>query len=772
MADSYRLSIFDQSGPDDIPENGEGQYKGKGPKSGANKFSSPTSYNGQTTSKDDGSSTISLNSNTGAQGPAPYGEKGNAVINNGDIFTERNANGYKGEEIANEVNITGPAGDPYGKIVNVIADGFETGMFSEATSNYGKVGNVNQNESEGAAQFLYGVLKDVVDDLSNHNNSSSGGGNGNGNNGDSNSYAENTKDSVTSSSSDGAFGTGVGINPAIPMLRANPLDVGNPLPIMEEPVADLNPVTPSPTDYSDMKDVYTTSVSDTVDYDADPVINMKFNNQPLTEMEAINYPDAMSNMYDVYFRIRDDDTHDTKLLGRGQAFIKALFSSTLLSARIASIDIPAYQRKSGTINYASGVVERPLDGIDTPGRSSFSIRGDTKLAYISAFNELAGTDMSNLFGKGSAITKGLENSAAAKIQDDYEDHLEEILKKQKELDEQYEADWKVALEEDSTSIVNDFIAGKKAKFSDEDSDKYEKYVEEQKEKYLKEHTDLSGFYTHLRSQMQFDTERYIEDTKKKKNKEKSDSEKAEGFFAKLKAEREEKKKIQAEVDEYKKDLEALYIYDHWNKRKECAKLYYDLCEELDKEKEELNTKRKQDLKNLHFDKTGFNYVTEALSKNISVISTPAKKDDLFNVLKTTKRLDIIVKRTTPSFKFRTKLTDKMDERFIFEDVKILGTSDAIKFERENAGPVNFTYDFIYKRFYKLDTYDDAGTWVTSQMSMFIDAAIDYAMGKQTPMKRAEKWAKDRGEAYVSSVNNAGKDVGNAWNDMTKAFSGL
>jgi len=109
---------------------------------------------------------------------------------------------------------------------------------------------------------------------------------------------------------------------------------------------------------------------------------------------------------------------------------------------------------------------------------------------------------------------------------------------------------------------------------------------------------------------------------------------------------------------------------------------------------------------------------------------------------------------------------------LFEDVKILGTSDAIKFERENAGPVNFTYDFIYKRFYKLDTYDDAGTWVTSQMGMFIDAAIDYAMGKQTPMKRAEKWAKDRGEAYVKSVNNAGTDVGNAWNDMTKAFSGL
>lgn len=770
MADSYRLSIFDQSGPDDIPDSASDKLASKGV-NGNHQFPDSKSGYGQTTSKDDGSSTIGLNSNTGASPAGAYGGEGNLVVNNSDIFTERNANGYKGDDIDNEVNITGPAGDPYGKIVNVIADGFETGMFSEDASNYGKVGNVGQNNSEGAAQFLYGVLKGVVEDLSaNRNNSSSGGGNGNGNDGDSNSYAENTKGAVTGGSSDGTFGTGIGINPAIPILNPNPVDPSNPTPVMETPVSELNPA--SPTDYSSTKDVFTTSISDTVDYGVDPVIDTKFGEQPMTEMEVITYPDAMSNMYDVYFRIRDDDTHDSRLLGKGQAFIKALFSSTLLSARISSIDIPAFQRKSGTINYASGVVERPLDSIDTPGRSSFSIRGDTKLAYISAFNELAGTDMSNLFGKGSAITKGLENSAAAKIQDDFETKLDEIIKEYKKIDDEYQTEWKTALEKDCQSIIEDFIDGKKAKFSDEDSDKYEKYVEEQKEKYLKEHTDLSGFYTNLRSQMQFDTEKYIEDTKSKKNKESSGKEKAEGFFANLKEKREEKKKIQKEIDEYKEDLEKLYIYDHWNKRKECAQYYLSQLEALDKEKEELETKRKKDLKNLHFDKEGFNYITEALSKNISVISTPAKKDDLFNVLKTTKRLDIIVKRTNPSFKFRTKLTDKIDERFIFEDVKILGTSDSIKFERENAGPVDFTYDFIYKRFYKLDTYDEAGTWVTSQMSMFIDAAIDYAMGKQTTMKRAEKWAKDRHQAYISSVTQAGKDVGNAWNDMTKSFSGL
>ena len=42
----------------------------------------------------------------------------------------------------------------------------------------------------------------------------------------------------------------------------------------------------------------------------------------------------------------------------------------------------------------------------------------------------------------------------------------------------------------------------------------------------------------------------------------------------------------------------------------------------------------------------------------------------------------------------------MDDWFVFEDVKMLGTGDKIKFERESAGPEEITYDFIFKRLYR------------------------------------------------------------------------
>jgi hypothetical protein len=145
--------------------------------------------------------------------------------------------------------------------------------------------------------------------------------------------------------------------------------------------------------------------------------------------------------------------------------------------------------------------------------------------------------------------------------------------------------------------------------------------------------------------------------------------------------------------------------------------------DIRKEKESVSNSVLSQVNNLHFEKEGLNYITESLSKNISIISKPASANDLFNVLNTAKRLDIIVKRTTPSSKFRTKITDKTDERFIFEDVKILGTSDPIKFERENAEPINFNYEFIYKRFYKLDTYDDTKSWVKSQVNAFINNTL-------------------------------------------------
>ena len=108
-------------------------------------------------------------------------------------------------------------------------------------------------------------------------------------------------------------------------------------------------------------------------------------------------------------------------------------------------------------------------------------------------------------------------------------------------------------------------------------------------------------------------------------------------------------------------------------------------------------------------------------------------------IKEAPRLDIIVKRTWPSNRFRTRLSEKKDERFVFEDVKILGTSDAIKFSRESAEPQEFTYDFIYKRFYKEDMYDTTGAWVESQTKQFVNYIVNAASGELEKMLQHVAW---------------------------------
>ena len=56
-------------------------------------------------------------------------------------------------------------------------------------------------------------------------------------------------------------------------------------------------------------------------------------------------PDAMSNMYDVYFRIVDNDTDvDGKQLTPGLGGVDSLFGSRLLSARISSASSKSIKR--------------------------------------------------------------------------------------------------------------------------------------------------------------------------------------------------------------------------------------------------------------------------------------------------------------------------------------------------------------------------------------------------------------------------------------------
>lgn len=701
MKDSYRLSIFDETSNEDVVKNKKAIDEQSKASSVNNKYDANANTPNTIVNKDKHSSSVDLNRLN--NNPDIYKSK-NIVVNNSDSFTEKNAESYS---VANIENVnTYDSVNSYENISDV-ATSDKTNVPNEKNI-YSFINDVVSQDSSFNSKVLYSTIKETIENIIDKNSV------GNNNTSSNSIDYKDIKDDVTSSSVDGSFGDGIGVNPSMPnsYLLQRPSAYAASL---NTPANEISSYNQGAYNYRDVSDVNMLYLQGSSDYSDVSEVNSSYSG-PMTEIESICYPDAMSNMYDVYFRIRDDNGYDSRLLNDGQSFVKALFSSTLLSARITSIDVPSFQRKSETINYASGVVERPLDGIDTPGRSSFSIRGDTKLAYISAFNEISGTSMSNLFGKGSAIVQGLQDSTLAKIQSDYESKMTDIIKKQNLLDEDYLKDWDKALDNDSKIIIENFTSDK--------DDSFNTYFKNKANSYMKTNNgDLSGFYTKLRDEMQKDIENHIEDTKNKIINEVTSTSDSVTFFANLKNKIATNQLLQKEIESYNEDLGKLYIDSYDKYRKNCTDTYNAKLADIRKEKESINNSVLSQVNNLHFEKEGLNYITESLSKNISIISKPASANDLFNVLNTAKRLDIIVKRTTPSSKFRTKITDKTDERFIFEDVKILGTSDPIKFERENAEPINFNYEFIYKRFYKLDTYDDTKSWVKSQVNAFINNTL-------------------------------------------------
>jgi hypothetical protein len=123
------------------------------------------------------------------------------------------------------------------------------------------------------------------------------------------------------------------------------------------------------------------------------------------------------------------------------------------------------------------------------------------------------------------------------------------------------------------------------------------------------------------------------------------------------------------------------------------------------------------------------YVTGAIARNMSIRGTAAPFSS-FEDLSNHSRVDIIVRRVPQGERFNSIATPKKDERFIFEDVKLLGTSNAIQFKRESADTQDFTYNFIYKRFYKLDYYaDNPADWVSSQLDSLANWCVDWTNDK-------------------------------------------
>lgn len=736
MADSYKTKISDQQSSSRPISPDDKQLKQQNPLGDRSVDTSGKSLQENKFSfKDKGSTSIVLTSGQQSLLGDTYKNSNNLVTNNEDIFSEKAAQVYSLDSIANSIEGIEKRGIPYSQLVSLTAEHMLAAANGDASS-YGTLQEISENAKQGAAQFVYGIIKKVAE----NNSSSKANANGFGDSKNEKSTYEQQISQVTKSPL-----VGGGISSAYSSLNEFNPDSS----ILDVADATIDKLEQIQTDYEKQanKKSLTTSPHSTT-YSSAPRINFSFEKSLMSEWETMTYPDAMSNMYDVYFRVRNDVGKDERFLSKGPAIIKALFNGPLLSARVNSIEIPAYQRQTTTVNFMSGSVDHPVNGYDTPGRSSFTLRGDTRLYYVSSFNSVAGTSLDDMFEVGSTATENTIYSIVSDINDSYFKQIEDWKQDfnniknlmQTEIAEAREEEYRNALVNYQSSIV--------------EKDDFTKWYNKKAEDWAKEHnSDMSGFNESIYINLKDELDKTISDLHKKRNEEASQAAKeTSSILAAIREKRKVKSKYEKEINSLqakRQQLGATLTGKISNVQNKILQAFSSKLKSLEEEKEVLKDKRAAKLSSLQAqtDSKSINYVTEILSKNSLIVAQPLvlfDKEDFDNValmkfIKEAPRLDIIVKRTWPSNRFRTRLSEKKDERFVFEDVKILGTSDAIKFSRESAEPQEFTYDFIYKRFYKEDMYDTTGAWVESQTKQFVNYIVNAASGELEKMLQHVAW---------------------------------
>lgn len=736
MADSYRIKISDQQSSSRPIAPNDKQLKQQNPLGDRSVDTSGKSLEENKFSfKDKGSTSIAFASGSQSLLGDTYKNSSNLVTNNEDIFSEKAPQVYSLDSIANSIEGIEKSGIPYSQLVSLTAEHMLASANGDASS-YGTLQEISENTKQGAAQFVYGIIKKVAE----NNSSSKANSNGFGDSKNEKSTYEQQISQVTKSPL-----VGGGISSAYSSLNEFNPDSS----ILDVADATIDKLEQIQTDYEKQanKKSLTTSPHSTT-YSSSPKVNFSFKKSLMSEWETMTYPDAMSNMYDVYFRVRNDVGKDERFLSKGPAIIKALFNGPLLSARVNSIEIPAYQRQTTTVNFMSGSVDRPVNGYDTPGRSSFTLRGDTRLYYVSSFNSIAGTSLDDMFEVGSTATENAIYPIVSNINDSYFKQIEDWKQDfnniknlmQTEIAEAREEEYRNALVNYQSSIV--------------EKDDFTKWYNKKAEDWAKEHnSDMSGFNESIYINLKDELDKTISDLHKKRNEEASQAAKeTSSILAAIREKRKVKSKYEKEINSLqakRQQLGATLTGKISNVQNKILQAFSSRLKLLEEEKEALKDKRAAKLSSLQAqtDSKSMNYVTEILSKNSLIVAQPLvpfDKEDFDNValmkfIKEAPRLDIIVKRTWPSNRFRTRLSEKKDERFIFEDVKILGTSDAIKFSRESADPQEFTYDFIYKRFYKEDMYDTTGAWVESQTKQFVNYIVNAASGELEKMLQHVAW---------------------------------
>ena len=719
MADNFRIKIEDLEGTGNLRGNKEKEEQSaalpnKEPASGSQSFNG-----GKLQSNSSGNTSTALESSASSLNRDVSKETYDTDIHT-DIYSEDPANAYNlSESDAEYAEMVAALGDAYGKIFNIETEDVNTAAGVDGLGIYKRTLDPNKMNAL-AKQLIYGTLKEVLSDM-NANDSSTGPGSNDGGsgNGTGDGYSGVNEDGSNSSNSATKpfdinipiSNLGNGTDPYVEVLPA----IDNAIDQLYSNEADYN----AKNELANAFDVFMPNSS----YGKiDPLEDDFQDRTGKWDLRAM--PDAMSNMYDVYFRIVDNDTDvDGIHLTPGLAGVDNLFSSRLLSARISSIEIPAYERQTTEVSAWGGKLERPTDVINTPGQSSFSIRGDTRLLYIDFMNILSGTPMADYLNVGSSIFD-LSNKLSCSRTANYIKAASDDAKRAKKQMEDAIADIKKKEDEDLQKVRNLIISTYKNRLADEN----------QRDLFMKAaqiRSDTSGIPLYAAELEQIDEANNMqikllkETLNKVKSQENNGS--ADSYWA---AQKEKKKLMTAIKDEIKniqKDQEAK------------NKLISDVTKEAAKNIKNAKANRAASVMSAFLRNRpvaieqnwteASAYVTGAIARNMSIRGTAAPFSS-FEDLSNHSRVDIIVRRVPQGERFNSIATPKKDERFIFEDVKLLGTSNAIQFKRENADTQDFTYNFIYKRFYKLDYYaDNPVDWVSSQLDSLANWCVDWTNDK-------------------------------------------
>lgn len=720
MADNFRIKIEDLEGTGSLHSSKEKEEQSsalpnKEPASGSQSFNGSKLYSNSSGN----SSIITLESSSSSLSRDVSKETFETDIHT-DIYSEDPALSYNlSESDAEYAEMVAALGDAYGKIFNIDTEDVNTATGVDGICIYNRTLDPNKMNAL-AKQLIYGTLKEVLSDMNANGNGSTGpGSNGGGSgNGTGDGYSGINEEGSNSSNS-----------------ATKPFDINIPisnLGIGTDPYVKVLPAIDNAIDelYSTEVDYQNTNenVDATDILDVNPsygkVEHTEANLDHTGKWDLRAMPDAMSNMYDVYFRIVDNDTDvDGIHLTPGLAGVDSLFSSRLLSARISFIEIPAYERQTTEVSAWGGRVERPTDVINTPGQSSFSIRGDTRLLYIDFMNILSGTPMADYLNVGSAVfdlkdklscsrTANYIKEASKDVKDAKEKMAEAIAAIKKKEDEE--------LEDVRNKIISEYSNNLK---DEQQRDDFMRQAEERSK-----NTGIPLYAAELEMIEESGNAQVAALKKKLKEvKAKENDGCADNFWAVQKEKKKQMSEIKAEIKKLQKEQEAR------------DKKISDVTKEAAKALRNAKAKKNATVISAYLRNRpvaveqnwteASAYVTGAIARNMSIRGTAAPFSS-FEDLSNHSRVDIIVRRVPQGERFNSIATPKKDERFIFEDVKLLGTSNAIQFKRENADTQDFTYNFIYKRFYKLDYYaDNPADWVSSQLDSLANWCVDWTNDK-------------------------------------------